>query len=162
VKPNQGSGRGVGTRLASGRWRELLLLAGVIVQAGIVGVRYALPLAAKIVDLRRRSAVYRAAAIMRGERLAEFVEFLQSTVPSDPSSKVILPPRSLPSDFTHIGFMQYFLFPRRIDNCHDPVEPCVLNLTGEHTYILAVDGFPPPDTARTLKDYIAFDSEWGV
>lgn len=95
------------------------------------------------------------------QTFAEFVLFLRVTIPSN--AKVVLPPNFSGAPTDHVGFMQYFLFPREIINCGpDEVDECTLRVSGPHTYIIKVRDFPPSALAELSKIYIEFNAEYGV
>jgi len=103
----------------------------------------------------------RSARLAFGDDFAAYLRFLRDLVPAD--GKVIIPPMSTDAVFGNIGLLQYYLFPRRIDNCGEhEIEACLLRVTGARTYILALPSFPPRDLAQQSKVFEGFDAERGV
>jgi hypothetical protein len=114
-------------------------------------------------DLRKATAWQRSALLAEGQDFLEYVAFLRETIPAE--AKVVLPPHSAISDwgaYTSVEFMQYFMFPRTVLNCSDPVDACVQRLTGPTSYILGLGKFPPPEVASEIKDYLPFDDTKGL
>ena len=121
------------------------------------------PRASEYWDLRMYTAWQRSALISEGRDFFEYVTFLRATIPE--SSKVIIPPHSSVGDagaYTYITFMQYFLFPRTVLNCSEPVAECVRALTGPTSYLLRIEDFPPPLAAAEHKDYVPFRDGLGL
>lgn len=144
-------------------WRIVLLVVAISVQLFVLGKDYIFPWAYKIWLIRETPAIERSAIFSKDVTgSSEYIKFIRDVVPSERDAKVILPHKEIWGPFTHIGFMQYFLYPRLVDNCHKPIDKCVLNLMGEKTYILSVPGFPPHDVASQIKIYLPFDGEWGI
>jgi hypothetical protein len=58
--------------------------------------------------------------------------------------------------------MKFFLTSREIDDCsgREPVENCILNLTGPNSFILSVGEFPPDDVARQVKEFVPFQPDF--
>ena len=136
-------------------------LLAVAVQASVSWSTYLRPVGATVWRLRALPAWERTAIILHGEEIAGFLGFLRETVPED--ARIILPPRMRGTLFEHIGMMQYFLGPRDIHNCGpNEIEACVQRATGENTYILAVDYFPPRDLASETRRLISYNDDWGV
>jgi hypothetical protein len=101
--------------------------------------------------------------LSEGKDFMEFVAFLRQVIPE--TGKVVFPPHSYIAKagaFTELGFMQYFMFPRSVLNCAEPVEDCVRGLTGASSYIVAIGGFPPASVAEEVKDFIPFRGDRGV
>jgi hypothetical protein len=148
----------------TGRRDQLLLaLAGIaaLVQLGILARDYAVPSLASIWAMRGAPAWERAALFEEGEEFAGFVAFLRSVVP--PDGRVILPPTRPERPVAHIGFMQYYLFPRDIHNCgYDEVDDCILRVVGRNTFILSLPDFPPRDLALQSKRFIPYSGDYGV
>jgi hypothetical protein len=154
--------RGMSTLLAELR-RVFLVVAGLagLFQLLIVGGDYALPAILDSWALRQLPAWERAAIFEEGEEFAGFISFLRSQVPED--GRVILAPAQTQKRLAHIGYMQYFLFPRDIHNCGaEEVDECILRVVGPKTYIMALPGFPPRDLAERSKRYVPFTDEYGV
>jgi hypothetical protein len=154
--------RGSSSVLAELR-RVFLVVAGLagLFQLLVVGGDYALPAILDSWALRQLPAWERAAIFEEGEEFAGFISFLRSQVPED--GRVILAPAQTQKRLAHIGFMQYFLFPRDIHNCGaEEVDECILRVVGPRTYIMALPGFPPRDLAERSKRYVPFTDEYGV
>lgn len=149
------------TSLISRRLIPALVLIALAMQIGVSWDSYVHPRAALAWQLRSRPAWERTARILLGDDRADFLEFVRQTVPED--GRIILPPQTFGTAFEHIGMMQYFLIPRDIHNCgRNEIEACVRRATGENTYILAPDYFPPRELGSETRRYIAFDDERGV
>lgn len=143
------------------RW--LLLAAGLagLFQLFVVGRGYALPFLEATWSMREKPAWQRAAILQEGEDFAGFVAFLRSQVPED--ARVILPPNKPQRPLAHIGFMEYFLFPRDIHNCaENEVDDCILRVAGRNTFILGLPDFPPRELAERSKRFIAYHDGYGV
>jgi len=101
--------------------------------------------------------------LSEGEDFLEFVTFLRDNIPE--TGKVVLPPHAFLEEagpFTNISFVQYFLFPREVLNCGEPVDACVLGLSGPRSYLVRIGGFPPPEAAAAHKEYLPFRNEMGI
>jgi len=136
----------------------LTLLQVIQLSSGFIGPRMI-----RYWGLRHDSAWQRSALLAVDQDFMAYVAFLRETIPAE--AKVILPPHTSVSEsgaYTSVDFMQYFLFPRTVLNCSDPVDDCVRGLTGPTSYILGVGRFPPPEVASEVKDYIAFDDAKGL
>jgi hypothetical protein len=141
----------------------LALVLVVLAQLQALSVDFIWPRLVRGWEVRRYSAWERSALLSEGEDFLAFVSFLRGAIPE--SGKVVFPPKSYASKagvFTELGFMKYFLFPRQVLNCAEPVEECVRSLTGPSSFIVAVGGFPPPEAAEEVKDYIPFQDGKGV
>jgi hypothetical protein len=141
---------------------ELLLLAAVLVQTVILLESVLLPPFNRIRRVSSLPARERSARLAFGDEFAEYIRFIEEVVPSD--ATVIVPPVTVDEVLGNEGIVQYYLFPRRVSNCprNQPIEPCIASLTGSHSYILAVGGFPPPDVAEQAKVLVRFDDGRGV
>jgi len=144
------------------QWITAIMLAATLIQFGLHMERTLLPRGSEIWANRHRSAIDRSGLFQVGEEFRAYVAFVRETVPPEPDFKVILPHRGLGGPLTYVTFMQYFFFPRKVDNCHPPLEACVLNLTGQKTNILAVSGFPPMEAALQIKVYLPFREGSGL
>jgi len=138
------------------QWVTAIVLASILIQFGLHLDRTLIRRGLDVWANRHRSAIERSALFQVGEDFRAYVEFVRKMVPAEPDAKVILPHRGLGGPLSYVTFMQYFFFPRKVDNCHPPLEACVLNLTGQKTSILAVSGFPPMEAALQIKAYIPF------
>lgn len=137
--------------------------AAIAIQMFSIFKAYVRPWALRIWDLRYYPAWERAAKLLEiyDKDFGGYIGFVRENVPED--AKVILPPREFGSAFEHIGLMQYFLFPRRIDNCgRNEVEACIKRVTGPKTYILGLSFFPPRDLAEEYKAFIQYDGNMGI
>ncbi len=143
------------------RW--LLLAAGLagLFQLVVVGRGYVVPLVEATWVMREKPAWQRAAILEEGEGFAGFVDFLRSQIPED--ARVILPPNKPQRPLAHVGFMEYYLFPREIHNCgENEIDDCILRVVGRHTFILGLPDFPPRELALRSKQFIAYDDDYGV
>lgn len=114
----------------------------------------------RVLQLRNMPAWQRS-ALMQGGDIGYYIEFLNAHIPED--ARVILPPRLPPRPVAHVGFMQYYLFPRDIHNCGmNEVDECIRRVSGSNTFILAVPGFPPRELAEQTKDFIRFRDNYGL
>lgn len=153
------------SRLRSRAWKSrlviLVLAVSVVIQTITLAESYVLPTGKRVWDLRAQPALIRGGTLLEGRRFAEYLSFVRETVPED--GRVILPPHSTGGPLTNISLVQYFLFPRDIHNCgSNEVEECVLRVTGENTYILALKNFPPREVAAQVKRLVPFDDDIGV
>lgn len=150
-------------RLTGSRVATAIVLVAVLLQlrsltADFIGPRLRLGW-----SLRGSSAWERSARLSEGEDFLAFVTFLRTAIPE--TAKVVFPPHSYISKagvFTELDFMEYFLFPRQVLNCGEPVDECVRSLTGPGSYIVAVGGFPPAEAAQSVKEYVPFQEGKGV
>ena len=116
---------------------------------------------AQVAYVRSEPPRYRSAALLLGEDLAAYFEFVREVVPED--AKVLLPPHIPVQPMANFGLMEFFLMPRELHNCGaDEVEACVLRFTGDSSYILTAWKFPPEDVAEQVKEFIPFGEERGV
>ena len=107
----------------------------------------------QVFENRAYSALDRSAIFSEGREFADYMAFLREIIPE--YAKVILPPREPVQSLANVGYMQYFLMPRDIQNCGtDEVEACVLRMTGPTSYIITAWKFPPADLALQVKRYI--------
>jgi hypothetical protein len=154
--------RRISTILAELR-RPFLVVAGLagLLQLLVVGGDYALPAISDSWVRREMPAWERAAIFEEGEDFAGLIAFLRTQIPED--GRLILPPSQPQRLLAHVGFMQYFLFPRDIHNCGvGEVEACILRVVGSKTYILALPDFPPRGLAERSKYYIPYSDDYGV
>ncbi len=138
-----------------------LVIIAIVFQLGVVGANYIMPTLISISTIGDLAARERAARLLGGDEFAEYIKFLRERIPED--SRVIIPPRPPIRAYTHVGIMQYFLFPREIHNCGvDEVEACVERARESQFYILAIQDFPPKALARQQTVYIPFGDALGV
>ena len=75
----------------------------------------------------------------------------------------MLPPHSILVPYAEVGLMQFYFFPRKVYNCGpNEAQACMYRARTQHTYVLAVPHFPPPDEALKYKDYVAFNDSLGL
>ncbi len=141
---------------------NLALLVAVAVQVVLLADGVLLPLARGSWEVRGLAARERSSRLAFGDSFSGYIEFLNEIIPED--ALVVLPPSEIDSTFGHSGLMQYFLFPRRLTNCPaiDAWPECSVNYQGERTYLLSINGFPPPGIGLELKTFVAFDDRWGL
>ena len=138
----------------------LFLVIAVTVQF-ITLLNFAAKWGSQIINSKGVSSIEKSAVNAWDQSFAEYVLFLRVTIPSN--AKVVLPPNFSGAPIDHVGFMQYFLFPREIINCGpDEVDECTLRVSGPDTYILRARDFPPPTLAELSKIYVPFNEEYGV
>lgn len=144
-----------------GTFPVLLLAAAIGFQLFTIAKDYALPWGSRVIRTWNLPAWERTALYLGGEEFAAYIGFLRQQVPED--GRVILPPRLPLSNFSYVGYVQYYLFPRDIHNCGvNEVEACVERATGSNTYILAIDDFPPVELASLHKRLVSFNDHLGV
>jgi hypothetical protein len=121
-----------------------------------------LPVSKLLLEKSWANAAERSALNFAGREFSEFIGFVNQNVP--PDGTVFIPQFEQNEIFGHEGIMEFFLFPRRIENCSPNIseEECILNLHGPNKYILAVEGFPPRSAAVKVKQWVSFNEEWGV
>lgn len=111
---------------------------------------------------RQLSPLQRGARIGFGDRFGEYIDFLRATIPED--GAVLLPPEEIDDTLSHVGLMQFFLFPRPVFNCpkSQAVETCLASLRGGESYLLAVGAFP--ERVVVAQDWIllSHDARRGV
>jgi hypothetical protein len=89
--------------------------------------------------------------------------FLRGRIPE--SGRVVLPPNSFVGEvgpFAYVTFIQYFMLPREVVNCSEPVAECVRRLTADDLYVVQIGRFPPADAAFEHKGFVRFDDERGL
>jgi hypothetical protein len=141
----------------------LLLVAGLsgLFQLYVVARGYAIPLLGVTWAMREDPAWERAAVLQEGQVFAGYIAFLRSHIPKE--ARVILPPTRPQRPLAHIGFMQYYLFPRDIHNCgYDEVDDCILRVVGRNTFILGLPDFPPRELAELSKQFVPYQDDYGV
>jgi len=135
-------------------------LVVLMLQLRLTIVGRGMPIARRLWDLRFKADWERSALLQPGD-VAGFVGFLRQQVPED--GRLILPPNIPQRPFAHVGYMQYYLFPRDIQNCgHDEVEACVRRIGGAKTYIMALPDFPPRALASEKLRFIPYRDDMGV
>jgi hypothetical protein len=146
-------------------WLSTVLLAlavlAALAQTAVVLKDYAVPLLGDK-KLRWQSPAWeRAAVVQEGEDFAGYIAFLRSRIPEH--ARVILPPNDPPRSVAHMGFMQYYLFPRDIHNCGvNEIDDCILRVTGKNTYVVGLPDFPPRALAELSKHFIQYKDDLGV
>lgn len=119
------------------------------------------PISKKVWELRAFTPLERSAIFHEDREFSDFMGFLREKIPV--GAKVVLPPRNSPFVLTNFGFADYFLMPRELHNCGTTeIEACVLRMTGERSYIVAVGNFPPREIAEKVKKFIPFKDDLGV
>jgi hypothetical protein len=104
-------------------------------------------------------ALLRGARFSHGANFAQYISFLNETVPEN--ARVVLPPPGFgPKYIRHTPNMQFFLAPRPVINCTDL--NCLENLDRANTYILSIEGFPGDFAQSLAEGEIYFDESWGV
>ena len=144
------------------RWLiQALILSVVIIQSWYLANGYLIRKSKIVWDLKGFSAMDRSAILNEGLEFAEYMSFLRDTVPEN--GTVVMPPHVPVQPLSNLGFIQYFLMPRKLINCgSDEVRECVLRMTGEHSYIVTAWKFPPKDVAESVKTFIPLKNELGV
>jgi len=146
------------------RAHVLVLLLTVVtgLQVAVAVKDSLLPLAARVAQVRSMPSLERSARLAFGDAFWQYVDFIRHTVPGE--ATVIIPPESVDVALGNEGIVQYYLFPRTVANCPwaEPLEPCILRLTGPDSYILAIGDFPPPSAAGQVKDFLPFDDARGI
>jgi len=138
----------------------LLLLAATFLQMRFLFADFIRPRTMRYWEVRSLAAWERSALLSEGQDFLDYVTFLRETIPD--SGKVVLPPSSAIGQAgasTSIVFMQYFMFPGLVLNCSDPIEVCLLAMTGPTSYVLRVGG---PQPAVGHKTYVPFQDDLGV
>jgi hypothetical protein len=141
----------------------MVLLVCAVVQLRVLTAGFIWPRLGRYWEVRAYPAWQRSALLSEGQPFMDYVTFLRQEVPE--SGRLVLPPHRFVSEggpYTYPSFMQYYLFPREILNCGEPVEDCVRGLSGGRSYILRVGSFPPPSIAAETKTYIPFNDMLGV
>jgi hypothetical protein len=164
-----GAAETVRSRPAQSVQMRKALTLGVLAVAAVlqIGLSFDKVIAPTLRDawrLRNLPAVQRGITLAFGEEFAGFIQFVDSNVP--PDARLVLPRPSKSPVFGNVGLMQFMLFPRELINCPsgqpEAEESCILGLGGLHTYILAVEGFPPREAAEANKVLLRYDDERGV
>ena len=144
------------------RWLiQALFLVVVIVQSRNLVNDYVIRKSKIAWNLRGFSAIDKSAILSEGMEFAEYMSFLRDTVPEN--ATVVMPPHQPVQPLSNLGFVHFFLMPRKIINCgSDEVVECVLRMTGEDYYIVTAWKFPPKDVAESVKKFIPFKDDLGV
>jgi hypothetical protein len=153
-------------RWGKGKWPQvlgsfLLVLAVLYQLIQIIQVEI-LPDAKLVMQRHEAKATGRSALFFAGKGFSDFIAFVNENVPHE---AIVFIPRFEQNElFGHEGIMEFFLFPRKVENCSPniPVEECILNLRGPNKYILAVEDFPPHSAAVQVKQWVPFNEERGV
>ncbi len=96
-----------------------------------------------------------------GDTFADYIAFVHSRTPE--SSSIVVPPHSIIQPYAEVGLMQFYFYPRKVYNCGpNEAEACMYRARTEHTYVLAVPHFPPPEEALKYKDYVPFNDSLGL
>ncbi|HEY46177.1 MAG: hypothetical protein AMJ88_14555 [Anaerolineae bacterium SM23_ 63] len=154
------------SRWGSKKWPQVigtLLLTLAILYQLIQLIRIEiLPLAKFVMQRNGANATERSALFFAGKGFSDFITFVNENVPLN--GTVFIPRFEQNEIFGHEGIMEFFLFPRKVENCSPniPVEECILNLRGPNKYILAVEGYPPRSAAVQVKEWVPFDGEQGI
>lgn len=154
------------SRWGTRKWPQvlgsLLLIVTILYQLIQVIRIEILPLAKLVVQRHRANATERSALFFAGKEFSEFIIFVNENVP--PEAVVFIPRFEQDELFGHEGIMEFFLFPRKVENCSPNilVEECILNLHGPNKYILAIENFPPRSVAVQVKQWVSFNGERGV
>jgi hypothetical protein len=153
-------------RWGEGKWPQvlgsfLLILAVLYQLIQLIRIEI-LPEAKLVVQRQGANATTRSALFFAGKGFSDFITFVNENVP--PEAVVFIPRFEQDELFGHEWIMEFFLFPRKVENCSPniTVEECILNLRGPNKYILAVGDFPPHSTAVQVKQWLPFDGERGV
>jgi hypothetical protein len=147
------------------RWKALAL--AVVLLAVFFQVGKTLANAIGPLDQVRRvigqSAVWRGVNFSSGQDFANYVKFLNATIPQQ--ATVVLPPEGIgPAPISRTPYMQFFLAPRQVVNCPTDGEACAENFSAAGAYVLVVrrDQFPASSLLED-KDRLAFyDENLGV
>lgn len=141
-------------------WLELVIVLVVCIQLIYLGWTYIRAQAYEIWTVWGQSAVERSARLQLSTEAWEYIDFVREIVPAVPDVTVVLPYREQGGPFTYITLMQYYFFPREVDNCSDPTEVCIQQVSGETKYILG--GHPPEGADIGRKEFIPFDESRGI
>ncbi len=96
-----------------------------------------------------------------GDHFADYVSFVHRL--TDDTSSIVLPPHSIIQPYAEVGLMQFYFFPRKVYNCGpNEAAKCMYRARTEHTYVLAMPHFPPPEEALKYKVYVPFDDKFGL
>ena len=136
------------------------LLFMVIFQLKYV-IQYETPIFQRLLKIEEQG-LERSALLERGSNGRDLIMFLVANIPEDAS--VLLPPGAWPQWYAHVGFMQYFLYPRTIHNCgKDEIVACITRMNPSTTfYIPRFYGFPPPEFLDDSWEYIPQSPDFGL
>jgi hypothetical protein len=140
-----------------------LLLVATLLQMRLLLTDFVWPRTQRYWGVHSFTAWERSALLSEGQDFLDFVKFLRDTIPD--TGKVVLPPSTFVGEagaFTYVTFMQYFMIPREVLNCTEPVDECVLGLDGPNSYLVRIGGFPPAESAEVHKVYVPFRADQGV
>lgn len=142
----------------------LLLLVGLIYQVWALFPQVMVDLTRIRKDLGQ-SGLWRSANYSQNQKFANYIKFLNENIPRD--ARVILPVRhdeDLCCGATSTPFMQFFLAPREVLNCLQPLEVCIAELSDGRTYFLVLDS----DAIQRSQDsfspsqLVLFDQSWSL
>jgi hypothetical protein len=141
-------------------WREFLLVLALCIQLIYLGITYIHTQVRNVWAMRGETAIERSEHSHFGTEDIAYLAFIREVVPADPELTVLLPYRGESGYFKYVTFMQYFFFPREVDNCSNPTEECLQYVHGATKYIL---GYPPREGVELGdKTYIPFDERRGI
>lgn len=144
-----------------------LIFASILILASIYQIwRLSPQVSQDLIDIRKdigQSGLWRSANFSQNQRYANYVKYLHENIP--PDARVILPPRETgPKAAATTPFMQFFLAPREVLNCIQPITDCINTYSNNHTYFVIVDAASlqndRADLSRTRL--MLFDQSWGV
>jgi hypothetical protein len=136
------------------------LLIMVVFQLKYV-IQYEHPIFQRYLKIEEQG-LERSALLGRGSDFRDLVLFLRSNIPEDAS--ILLPPGAWNQWYTHVGFMQYFLYPRTIHNCgKNEIPACIARMNPSNTfYIPRFYGFPPPELLDDSWQYVPQSPDFGL
>jgi hypothetical protein len=144
------------------RWPQRIAAGAAIGQLLILILVGMAPGLQRLWRVRGEPALVRSAQLSFGAEFTRYIVFLREVIPEQ--ALVVIPPREVDPVLGEMPLLQYYLFPRRLTNCPGgvPWSECVGNYSGAHTYILAVESFPPRDSWLLSKAYLPMDGNRGV
>lgn len=149
------------TTLTSPLTAALIVAFGLVLQvAGLYqsGLIQSIP---QVRTFLGQPAWERGARVVEGDDFADYVRFVRDHTMD--TSSVVLPPHSVISPFADVGLMQFYFFPRKVYNCGaNEIEACMYRARTEHTYVLGLPHFPPPEEVLKYKEFVPFNGTFGL
>jgi len=140
----------------------LLLLAGLIYQVWLLFPQVITDLTRVRKDLGQ-SGLWRSANYSQNQRFANYIKFIHENIPRD--ARVVLPSRQEGIwAGTNTPYMQFFLAPREVTNCLEPLTECIRQFSDQHTFILIFvpPSLPGSDETISPDRLLSFDQAWGI
>lgn len=108
-----------------------------------------------------QSALWRSANFYIGNKFANYITYLNDTIPEN--ALVVLPPQEAGlKSVSNTPTMQFYLAPRTVINCHSLDPACPAGLAQGEAYLLVTGDYPPGEVISNPKRLVMFDKSLGV